>query len=235
MHWRSLLIAFLLVYLGFGLFLFSVQRSMIYYPDDHDFYDCQYEKIVHNGTRMYFHNVSDTLLVYYHGNAGNACERTYMDMPDVSLLFVEYAGYSGDSRSPTKALIEQDVRNAAEWIDFDRVIVLGRSIGSGAATYHAKIADVDGLILVTPFDRLSSVVQSKFIFYPAGLLLLDKWDNVENLEGYGGPLLIVHGDRDVVIPDRFSRRLHESVRGEYVIVEGGHNDLDWEVADWFEG
>ena len=85
------------------------------------------------------------------------------------------------------------------------------------------------MILVTPFSKLVDVVQSKYIIYPAFILLREKYDNIEWLEDYEGSLLIVHGDNDLVIPNRFSQDLFESILNknkEYVLIEGkGHNDI----------
>ena len=89
---------------------------------------------------------------------------------------------------------------------------------------------MDDLILVTPFAKLSDVAQSKYMLYPA-FLLTERYDNSE--WHYEESLLIVHGDNDMVIPNRFSRDLFESVPTKdkrYVLIEGrDHNDL-WSMC-----
>jgi len=84
-------------------------------------------------------------------------------------------------------------------------------------------------MLVSPFSDLDSVAQSKYAIYPASVLLREKYDNVNWLRDYNGSLLIAHGDKDVVIPPRFSMALFENTKTEnkrYILIEGkGHNDL----------
>jgi uncharacterized protein len=237
----TIAIALLMVYLLFGSFLFFNQKSMIYYPDDQDFNQCagfnSYEKLTFNRTRFYFkQGAQDTVLVHYHGNAGSACDRSYFkyifEQSNASLIFVEYAGYSNDTINPSKKLILDDVINIRDYItkhNYTHMIVYGESLGSGAASYHAYVGDVTDLILVTPFSKLEAVAQSKYMLYPAFLLLREKYDNIKWLRNYEGSLLIVHGDTDLVIPHSFSEDLFDSVSTKnktYVLIEGvGHNDI----------
>ena len=234
-------IAFLIVYILFGLFLFFNQKSILYYPNNQDFNQCNgfsdYEKMNFNGTRFYFkQGTQDKVIVYYHGNAGSACDRSYLkstfEQSNASLIFVEYTGYSDDNVKPSKKLILKDVENIHEYIaekNYKNIIVYGQSIGSGAASYHAYLGKVNDLILATPFSKLVDVVQSKYIIYPAFILLREKYDNKKWLENYEGSLLIVHGDNDLVIPNKFSQDLFEDISNKnknYVLIEGkGHNDI----------
>lgn len=234
-------IAFFIVYILFGLFLFFNQNSMLYYPNNQDFNQCDgfsnYEKIDFNGTRFYFkQGTQDKVIVYYHGNAGSACDRSYFkflfEQSNASLIFVEYAGYSNDDIKPSKNRILKNVEDIHEYIaekKYSYIIVYGESIGSGAASYHAYLGDVDNLILVTPFSKLVDVVQSKYVLYPAFILLREKYDNLEWLQDYEQSLLIIHGDKDLVIPNKFSQDLFEGVTTKnknYVLIEGkGHNDM----------
>lgn len=241
---RSILRVFIgivVLYVLFGFFLFVGQKSFLYYPDNQDFDSCygfeDYEKVVFNGTRFYFkEGVEEKIIVYYHGNAGSACDRSYFksifEKSNASLIFVEYAGYSNDDVKPSRERIIRDVENVQMFVvekDYSNVVIYGQSIGSGAASYHAYLGGVDDLILVTPFANLDDVAQSKYIVYPAFFLLREKYDNVKWLENYEGSLLIVHGDKDLVIPHKFSQKLFDEVYvkdKEYVLIEGiGHNDI----------
>ncbi len=237
----NLLVAFAIIYILLGFFLFFNQKSMLYYPNNQDFNQCSgfnnYEKINFNGTRFYFkQGTQDKVIVYYHGNAGSACDRSYLkstfEQSNASLIFVEYAGYSNDNVKPSKKLILKDVENIHDYIterNYKNIIVYGQSIGSGAASYHTYLGNVNELILVTPFSKLVDVVQSKYIVYPAFILLREKYDNIKWLENYEGSLLILHGNNDLVIPNRFSKDLFESISNKnknYVLIEGkGHNDI----------
>jgi len=230
-----------IVYILFGIFLFFLQKSLLYYPDNQNFYQCKgfknYQKLEFKGTRFYFlQGDPNKIIVYYHGNAGSACDRSYFksvfEKSNASLIFVEYAGYSNDKKSPSKNLILKDVENIQNYINnkgYEKVIIYGQSIGSGAASYHAFLGNVDDLILVSPFSKLKDVVQSKYIFYPVFILLKEKYDNIKWLKNYKGSLLIVHGDQDFIIPHKFSKKLFNSIENknkDYVLIEEkGHNNI----------
>jgi len=235
------LIRFMVIYLFFGLFLFFSQKSMLYYPDNQDFENCSgfndYQKLNFNGTRFYYkQGPLDNVVVYYHGNAGSACDRSYFksffEQSNSSVIFVEYAGYSSDDIKPSKKLILRDVDNINGFIkenSFKNVIVYGQSIGSGAASYHSFVGDVNSLILVGSFSSLEDIVQSKYIIYPASILLREKYNNVKWLQGFEGNVIILHGDSDQAIPHRFSQKLFNEItteKKEYVLINGkGHNDI----------
>lgn len=238
-------IFFLIAYILFGMFLYFNQRNLIYHPNNQDFEDCfgfkDYQKLNYNGTRFYFKEKSlEKVIVFYHGNAGSACDRSFyksvFEQFNYSLIFVEYAGYSNDDRKPSKKLILEDVENINSFIQeksFVDVTIYGESIGSGAAGYHSNIGEVNNLILVSPFSRLVDVAQSKFIIYPVSIILKENYDNIKWLKNYENNLIILHGDKDIVIPSRFSRKLYETIPSknkEYILIEGkGHNDL-WESS-----
>ena len=235
------IVILLLAYFIFGIFLFFSQRSMIYLPEKQDFNDCpgfaDYQKMEHNGTRFYFKQQStEKVIVYYHGNAGSACSRSYakklFEQANHSVLFVEYAGYANDKRKTSSELILQDVQNVKKFVEkkgFSHTTLYGESIGTGAASYHAHIGNADAMILVSPFSTLADVAQSKYRIYPAKVLLTEQYDNIGWLSDYHGKLLVLHGDKDRIIPSTFSKTLFETVpteEREYVLIKGkGHNDI----------
>jgi len=234
------LFAFVIVYILFGIYLYFNQRGMMYFPNNQNFEDCvgfkDFEKKEYGGTKFYFKQKAQRAIVYYHGNAGSACDRSWtrsvFEQSDYSLIFVEYAGYSGDNRKPSRDLILKDVENIQGYLvdhSFSDNIIYGHSIGASAASYHASIADVENLILVAPFSSLREFAQSMYWFYPVSLLLTEKYDNIEWLQDFQGRVLILHGESDKVIPIRFSQKLFESIPSEnkeYELIPGfGHNDI----------
>lgn len=247
---KKLLWIILGVYILFGFILYFYQNNFLYYPDNQNFYDCNgfndYEKIMYNGTRFYFkENNNDNINIIYHGNAGSACQRSYykflFEQNNASIIFVEYTGYSNDSKSPSKNLIFKDVENIHEYIrknkNYSKIMVYGESIGSGAASYHTSLGSVNCLILSAPFSKLEDVVKEKYPIYPISILLKEDYDNIQLLKNYTGEVLILHGDSDAVISNNFSKELFESLiseKKEYVLIEKkGHNDL-WDSTLYVE-
>jgi uncharacterized protein len=219
--------------------MYLSQSSFIYYPDRANFLECSrfkdYQKIVYNGTRFYYLNKSKEIIVFYHGNAGSACDRSILkalfEKNNRSVIFVEYAGYSNDVKSPSKNLILNDVKNIINFLavtGYSNISVIGESIGTGAVAYHAYTGEVDSLVLLSPFDKLSNVAQTKYAFLPISLLLSEDFDNEKWLKNYSGRLVIIHGTNDIIIPIEFSKRLYEQLNTTktYLAVENaGHNDL----------
>ncbi|MFP4402389.1 MAG: alpha/beta hydrolase [Candidatus Nanoarchaeia archaeon] len=237
----AIVIALIVTYLLIGSFLYFSQASLLYFPTEQNFDECigfeDYEKKSKMGTRFYFKNNSqDTLIVYYHGNAGSACDRSrfkhVFEESGASLLFVEYAGYSNDDVKPSRDLILKDVENIHQFIlesNYKNIVLYGQSIGSGAASYYASLGGVNHMILVTPFSKLVNVAQSKYKIYPANILLKERYDNVEWLKNYNNSLTIIHGSEDGIVPSRFSQQLFDetsTLNKSYILIDGrGHNDI----------
>lgn len=237
---KKISLAVILIYLLFVFFIYFQQRNIIYYPDDQDFYNCpnfnDYQAINYSGTRFYFKELSENVIVHYHGNAGSACDRSflkpYLESSNYSIIFVEYAGYANDYKKPSKKLILKDVENMVDFIDknnFKKVVVFGESIGSGPAAYHSYISKVDSLVLISPFYDLKSLAKFHYPIFPVSILLKDNYDNKKWLSNFKGNLLIFHGQLDLIIPYRFSKKLYNSVAGlnkEYVLLSNiDHNSI----------
>lgn len=236
----SILRIFILIYFLFLAFLYFFQNKLIYFPDDQDFDNCfgfqDYQKINFQDTRFYFLEKTKDVIVFYHGNAGSACDRyflkQYFEKSEKSIIFVEYAGYSNDTKSPSKKLILNDVENIQDFLQqkkFTQVTVFGESIGTGMASYHASIGGVDKLFLISPFSSLADVAKARYMLYPIRIILKENYDNVAALKNYTEELLIIHGGLDRIIPIHFAEKLFESIASEQKrfvkIDEARHNDL----------
>ena len=219
-----------LAYVFLCLFLFFMQSSMTYFPSNEPFEHCaafsSEQQVVLNEARMYVKGDSSDYLVVYHGNAGRACERAFMqEWSARTLVLVEYPGYAGGEGRPSEERIKGVVEEVASWLNQkepDSVVVLGESLGSASAAYHTTLSSVDKVLLVSPFERLSQVARHHYKIFPTRLLLREEYPTKEYLEGFSGEVLVVHAGRDEVIPAFMS----ESLGTQRVVVEGaGHNDL----------
>lgn len=231
---------FLFFYIVFGLVVTRSQERMIYLPGAQNFSECpalrNAEQISFEGTRLYFRNNGPMVGVMYHGNASSACDNAFMaqllDEAGYSYVLPEYTGYSNDSSTPSHAAIKQDVRHVIDFLStrhFEHAIVIGQSIGTGVATYHASIQPPAKLILISPFSNLTDVARARFWYYPVALMVDNAFDNVDLLSQYRGSLLVLHGDKDSTIPESLGEKLFSTVSGtdkRMVIIHGaGHNDM----------
>lgn len=210
---------------------------MTYFPDNTNFWECDFPGFIateHNGTRMYIRESGERVIVLYHGNAGAACQRQhYVEYfpEDVSVIIVEYAGYSNDDRRPSQQLILQDVHNVAEFIsqkNLSPFVFLGESIGTSVAAYHASVQPPERLLFIAPFDSLSAVAARHYWYLPVKTLIREEYDTIAWLADFEGEIKIIHGTDDRVIPISHAENLKEHVSAdvEFVRVEGaGHNNI----------
>ena len=107
-----------------------------------------------------------------------------------------------------------------------RILVLGQSVGSGPACWLAERYQTGGLILISPIlSAFRSVTRIP-------LLPRDKFPNLRRISSIRTPLLVIHGQRDRVVPPHHGRRLHHLHPGpkhHLQIPHAGHNDL-WHLA-----
>ena len=153
----------------------------------------------------------------------------------IALLLVEYPGYGSSAGSPSQESIAQtftaayDDLVARKDIDPSRIIFLGRSLGGGAVCALAQRRSAAALILMSTFTSVRSFAK-QFLF--PSFLVRDPFDNLSVIQKYTGPLLILHGRNDEVIPFSHGRKLYETAQnGKMIAYEAGHNDCppDWTV------
>lgn len=235
---KSLVLILLIGYAALGLYFYFVQRSYIYFPTRRDFNDCPafaaFEKTVWNGSRMYVKKASETWVVFYHGNAGSACDRDYVsDLfgGEYSLLIPEYTGYSNDTAAPTETRLKKNVEDVISYLSSQKVegmVVAGESLGAALAGYHNFLKPANRTILISPFSSLADVAGRHYWFLPTKLLLKDQYPLSSWLRKTDN-VLIIHGERDDIIPIESGRALFDSIQGAHKlfveIPEAGHNDI----------
>ena len=173
-----------------------------------------------------------------HGNAGQAANRDYVLpclSPDAALYVLEYPGYGRRSGHPSRESMNQAAAEAYRKLRARYpgvpVNVVGESIGSGPACALAlEPVPPDKIVLAVPFDVFARVASGHMPYLPVWLLLKDRWDNIEALKGYKGPVDIYGARQDVIIPVARAQALAASVpQARFIMLEGGHND--WSVSD----
>jgi fermentation-respiration switch protein FrsA (DUF1100 family) len=235
---KLLILAIVIAYLLFGTLLYVFQDKFTFFPTPQDFNACSTfkdsQKILFNGTRLYYTHNSARLAIVFHGNGGSACDRQYiktvLDQHNISSIFVEYAGYSNDNSKPSVQKMLIDADNAAAYakqLHPKQLIIVSESIGGGPATYLAK-EQPDKIILISPFSRLSDVAQKVYLIYPVKLLIKTDLDNIAALRQFRGKVAIIHGTSDTIIPIELSEKLYAAIQTQktfYKIDGAGHNDM----------
>ncbi len=226
-------------YALFCAFLYSKQRSLIYYPSSRTT-SSQAESILldNEGQSLQVWHVAAedrNALIYFGGNA----EDVALSIPELKHLFPGYAiylphyrGYGGSTGHATEQGLYSDALALYREIvnRYDSISVMGRSLGTGVAVYLASQKTVKSLILVTPYDSMTRLASGYYPFLPVSLLLKDRFESVLRAAEIDTPTLVLIAEHDEVIPRKNSNRLVAELDPsitEVVIVPGtGHNSIE---------
>ncbi|MBF5041820.1 alpha/beta hydrolase [Aggregicoccus sp. 17bor-14] len=188
-------------------------------------------------------------VVYFHGNGEQLSDlegtAEALQARGLGFLGVEYPGYGWAGGAPTEAGLYAAGRSALAWLQRERgvgperVVLLGRSLGSGVAVQLAQEGRCARLVLVSPYTSMGDMAAAVFPWLPGRLLVRDRFDSLSKAAGLHVPTLVVHGTRDEVVPVAQGRRLAAAIPGASALwVEGaGHNDVlerGWGGAQPFE-
>jgi fermentation-respiration switch protein FrsA (DUF1100 family) len=178
------------------------------------------------------------LLLFTHGNSelidDFADQFAAPRAAGYSVLLVEYPGYGRSEGTASEASIRDAILVAYDWartapeVDATRIVPYGRSLGGGAACLLADSRPVAALILESSFTSVRALARRLWV---PGFLIRDPFDSLKALRSYRGPLLVLHGNRDDVIPVEHGRQLAAAVPGaEFELLTCGHNDCprSWE-------
>jgi pimeloyl-ACP methyl ester carboxylesterase len=223
-----------LAYVTLVALVFFLQRSLLYFPSHHSVQTSLSMWTDSSRVIGYCREVShpQTIWLMTHGNGGQAAQRDYvlqcMSTSD-SLYVLEYPGYGSRDGNPTRASINAAAIEAYRLLRAQNpgtpVCVVGESLGSGPATVLAmQETPPEKIVLVVPYDTVANVGSRRFPFLPVRLLLLDRWDNIEALKNYAGPIDIFATRDDEVIPFVHAQNLAAQIpQARFTVFSGGHN------------
>jgi fermentation-respiration switch protein FrsA (DUF1100 family) len=177
------------------------------------------------------------VVLYLHGNGGALVNRLNRFRGLIAngngLLALSYRGYGGSSGSPSEAGLLADAAAAyafaAARYPASRIVVFGESLGTGVAIWLAATSPVARVILQAPYTSIVELAAAAYSFLPVRLLLKDTYRSDERVGRVTAPMLIIHGERDRVVPIRYGERLYALIHAPKKFVrfpEGGHVDLD---------
>jgi fermentation-respiration switch protein FrsA (DUF1100 family) len=228
-----------------------MQPSMAFFPmrgvqRTPDAFSLQYETLqieTADGVRLHGwwmpHASPQAQVIYWHGNGGNLA--LWLDvLADIrqrgfSVLAVDYRGYGDSEGSPSEQGIYADAAAANAYFrehlyrDDTPTIYWGRSLGASVASRAAADDRPDALILESPFPDVRFLFRRNPIMLTLTYLGSYRFPTAEHLEGYQGPLLVIHGDADSIIPFAAGQRVFEraaTTNKTFVVLEGAdHNDM----------
>ncbi len=180
------------------------------------------------------------VILFYKGNAESFTtehERYEAFTADgYGFLAFDYRGFPASPGEITQDHILTDALAAFDWLQPKGlpIVIWGRSLGSGPATYVASERDADALLLETPFDSAVSVAADRYGFFPVGWLMLDQFPVDQWILEVTEPVFVAHGTADKTIATYHGQRVYDLApnKSSIWIEEGaGHSDL-WKRGIW---
>ncbi len=230
-----------------GLYVF--QRHLLYFPDNAR---PELGDLAALGVREVILTTADGLsllswylppqdgrpvVAYFHGNGGHIGYRAerlrQFARNGYGVLMTEYRGYGGNPGTPSEPGLVADGAAALDFLGGEgiapnRLVIYGESLGSGVGVPLAAQRELASLILEAPLTSVAEVAQYHYSFIPASALVRDRFDSLARIGDVRAPILVVHGERDRVVPLRFGQALFDAApepKELWLSREAGHEDL----------
>lgn len=218
-----------------------INRKIIYQPKN-DYrgldYNWEYGYKMKTGCEK---EDSNRQFLFFHANSN--CASDMIDLTGVfgdgDYYFHEYYGYGKDIGkiiSKNKILVRagEALRSLTNY--HKDIYLVGSSLGTGVISElikENKDIKIKGIILITPFTKLSDLANDKFPCFGSLLMGSNNYDCINNLKYYKGKVVIIAGLKDKITSPEHSLTLHSSIKNSKLLFfNGGHNDAFLLMFQW---
>ena len=175
-------------------------------------------------------------VVYFHGNGGNLSVwlPVFLSLHrlDLRVLAVDYRGYGLSTGAPSEEGLLRDAEAVVRYAHAHRtanrpIVYWGRSLGGAIAAAATRVQNPDGLVLESTFPDKAAIIRQQPILRALNLFSTYRFPTLDWLRGFDRPVLVMHGDRDSVIPYRLGEELFAKLDSPktFTRVRGAdHND-----------
>lgn len=245
---KWLLIIVLIGYGGLLLLVYLGQRALQYFPERARTPPAaaglpEAEEVVldsSGGARVIVWHIpprgEKPVVLYFHGNGGSLRGRVdrfrALAADGTGLIALSYRGYGGSSGRPTeKGLIDDALAAyafAAARYPASRLALWGESLGTGVAVALAAQKPVGRIVLESPFTSIADIAAQIYWFFPVRLLIKDSFRSDLLIGTVTAPFLILHGDKDSIVPITLGDQLYKLITAPKRFVRfpgAGHNEL----------
>lgn len=222
------------------------------YPASETTIRCADGKFVHGWFIQRHLRKPKPLLIYFGGNAEEVTTFLYYcgekHFSQYALGFFNYRGYGLSLGKPNQqtfffdALSIYDFLSTQCSVDSQRIYVMGRSLGSGVATYLASQRPVKGVILISPYDSIKSLAEERYPFFiENGDIERNAFESTKYAPTIKSNALALVGLKDTLISPQHSQNLIDQWGGEIKTVTFANADHEtimdepqlWEEIDRF--
>jgi pimeloyl-ACP methyl ester carboxylesterase len=253
LNWPSrILLGFLAlllaIYLGLCAWLYLKQDSLLYFPQPlPPGAEATVVPLRASGPRVLVSRrevQGPDAIVYFGGNGEIVAKRLpefAAAFPQHALYLLHYRGYAGSAGQPTEAGLYADALALFDQAHarHARVIVVGRSLGSGLAVRVASVRPAARLVLVTPYDSIVGLAAEQYPIFPVSLLMRDRYESFRYAARVRAPTRVIVAGSDEVIPRRSTElllsRFAPGIASEVVVAGAHHNTVssDPRYLGWF--
>jgi hypothetical protein len=187
-------------------------------------------------------------ILFLHGNAENVSTHImsvrWLPERGFNVFLLDYRGYGASAGKPTLAGVQDDVESALKMltarpgVDAGRIVVFGQSLGGAIAVHRvahtAYRGSIRALVVESAFSGYRRITREKLgdfwltwpFQYPLSWTVSDKYSPSAAVADISPiPLLVIHGDRDPIVPAHHGQRLFELAREPkqiWIVPDGGH-------------
>lgn len=250
-NWLQILLIILAIYLVISIALYYLQDYFLFKPEKlpEDFqFDYENQEFMEynmdtrdgaviNALRFLPKGESKGVVIYLKGNSKSikGWGKFAVDFTrhNYNVLMVDYRGFGKSTGRRSQKAIKRDLQQVYNAVKDqtteDRIILYGRSLGSGFAAKLASMNDPKMLILDAPYYSLTKVTKRYMPFMPLSLLIKYPLPTYKWLKYVRCPIHIIHGTDDKLIPYKTSVKLSKVNPGLttlHTVVGGGHKNLN---------
>jgi fermentation-respiration switch protein FrsA (DUF1100 family) len=249
MKWPHFIVAVILVVILFTVFYPRIENYFIFFPDAS--FERRPEDMPLDYRDVYFHtedgerlhgwffplNKGNPVILFCHGNAGNISHRLdnigHLLKRGLQVFIFDYRGYGKSSGRPSEkgvyldGLAAYDHLIGGELLLPEDIILFGRSLGAAVAIEVALERGVRSLIIESAFTSIRDMSRALVLFRPFAAMLPAHYHNLAKIEKVRVPKLIIHGEKDEIVPFWMGQALFEAAKAPkfFIPIPGaGHND-----------
>ncbi|MCK5686327.1 hypothetical protein KAJ27_19490 [bacterium] len=176
------------------------------------------------------------LVLYFGGNKGKISKFLfhYKYLKGYALATFNYRGYGLSEGTPTEKNLFDDSISIYDHfaskpeIMKDKIVIFGRSLGTGVAVYLATKRKAWKIILISPYDSICAVAQDKYPWAPVKMLLRNPFYSIKRAPGIKTDLLCFYCTVDKVVPRHNTKKLLKNWGGkvtEFEISDQNHHTI----------
>jgi fermentation-respiration switch protein FrsA (DUF1100 family) len=176
------------------------------------------------------------IVIYFHGNRVNVTRYApfikIFTINGYEVWMMDYPGFGKSTGKLSESGIKADgqlIYNLArKKLRSDSILIYGKSLGTGVATYIASVNPCKRVLLETPYYSLSTVYDDYTFIYPTNWMLRFHFPSFEYMPKITAPITIFHGTNDELISYKNASRLKPLLKktDEFITIEKArHNNI----------